>query len=369
MRHVRSVNFLLAAAAVSAGLVLCASAAAPGPAAGDTPATRLVETLGLTEAAHPVRETQGWHKPQRIVVRRFRPDTAAWLSPVAPGVELVVVDSSEAATAAIRDADAVVGFCETPMIEAGHRLRCIGAPSIAARGILVTNMQRIAGPPMAEHVIALVFALSRQLPVTLAQQREHRWDEAVGENGGMRSIEGKTLLVYGLGGIGTEVAKRAHGLGMRVTAIRASGHTGPEYVSYVGLPDELDRLAREADVIVNSAPLTAATRGLFNQKFFAEMKPTAYFINVGRGGSVVTADLVAALNAGRIAGAGLDVTDPEPLPPDHPLWSAKNVIITPHVSASSEDGNQARFAIARENLRRYVAGEKMLSVVDPARGY
>jgi phosphoglycerate dehydrogenase-like enzyme len=156
---------------------------------------------------------------------------------------------------------------------------------------------------------------------------------------------------------------------MRVIATRASGRAGPDYVSYVGLPDELLKLAAEADFVVNTAPLTAATTGMFDAKFFAAVKPGAFFVNVGRGRSVVQTDLIAALRSGRLGGAGLDVTDPEPLPADSPLWQLPNVIITPHVSASSDLGAEARFAIAIENLRRYVAGERMLSVVDVAQGY
>jgi len=173
----------------------------------------------------------------------------------------------------------------------------------------------------------------------------------------------------GLGGIGVEVARRAHALGMRVVATRASGREGPVFVSYVGLPDELEKLAAEADFVVNTAPLTPATTGMFGARFFAAVKPGAFFVNVGRGQSVVQSELVAALKSGRLAGAGLDVTDPEPLPADSPLWQMQNVILTPHVSAQSDLGNEARFAIGIENLRRYVAGEKMLSVVDVAKGY
>jgi phosphoglycerate dehydrogenase-like enzyme len=185
----------------------------------------------------------------------------------------------------------------------------------------------------------------------------------------MLSLEGKTVLVVGLGGIGTEVAKRAHALGMRVIATRASGREGPPFVSYVGLSNELLTLAGQADFIVNTVPLTTATTGLFDAKFFAAARPGSYFFNVGRGRSVVQGDLVAALRSGRIAGAGLDVTDPEPLPPTDPLWKLPNVIITPHVSAESDLGSTARFAIVAENLRRYVAGEKMLNVVDLQKGY
>jgi phosphoglycerate dehydrogenase-like enzyme len=158
-------------------------------------------------------------------------------------------------------------------------------------------------------------------------------------------------------------------LGMKVVATRNSGHEGPEFVNYVGLPDELLKLAKEADVIVNAAPLTTATTGIFNANFFRVVKPTAYFINVARGGSVVTADLVAALNEHRIAGAGLDVVDPEPLPANHPLWRAPNVIITPHISGAADLPREERWLVARENLRRYIAGEKLLSVVDLAKEY
>jgi phosphoglycerate dehydrogenase-like enzyme len=156
---------------------------------------------------------------------------------------------------------------------------------------------------------------------------------------------------------------------MRVTATRASGHTGPEFVSYVGLPEELPRLAKDADFVVNCLPLTPQTTGIFNREFFALMKPTAFFISVGRGRSTVTADLVAALSERKIAGAGLDVVDPEPLPAESPLWRLRNVIITPHVSAYTPLADQERNALLQENLRRYSAGEPMLAVVDIERGY
>jgi phosphoglycerate dehydrogenase-like enzyme len=185
----------------------------------------------------------------------------------------------------------------------------------------------------------------------------------------MQVIAGKTALVVGLGGIGTEFARRAHALGMKVTATRNSGRGGPEFVSYVGRPDELLTLAKDADVIFNAVPLTPATTDLFDARFFAVLKPTAYVLNVGRGKSIVTSALIEALASGKLAGAGLDVTEPEPLPPDHPLWKAPNVIITPHVSARSDVPSEKAWAVVYENIRRYAAGERLLSVVDPARGY
>lgn len=177
------------------------------------------------------------------------------------------------------------------------------------------------------------------------------------------------MLVVGLGGIGTEVGRLADGAGMRVTAIRNSRRAGPPFVASVGLSEDLEAYAREADVVVNCLPMTPDTEDLFDAELFAAMKPTAFFINVGRGGTVDTDALVAALVSGEIAGAGLDVTDPEPLPEDHPLWKAPNLIITPHFAAWSNDDSDLRWLLFRENLRRFVAGEQLLSVVDPEAGY
>ena len=185
----------------------------------------------------------------------------------------------------------------------------------------------------------------------------------------MTTVDGKTMLVIGLGGIGTEIARRGAALGMRVVATRNSSRSGPEFVDYVGLTGEMLDLAKDADVIVNALPLTDDTRGLLGDDFFAvEFASPPYFINVGRGATVDTEALLEALQAGRIAGAGLDVTDPEPLPSDHALWRQPNVIITPHGSARGGDRRRHNLGIA-ENLRRYLAGDALLNVVDPQRGY
>jgi phosphoglycerate dehydrogenase-like enzyme len=236
------------------------------------------------------------------------------------------------------------------------------------RHLLLTNLQRTMGPSMAEHVLGMMLALSRHFEYFMRQQQEAHWarEDATPQ---LADLEGKTVLVVGLGGIGTEVARRAHALGMQVVATRASGRSGPDFVSYVGLPDELLKLAKDADFVVNCAPLTRETTSIFNREFFATLKPGAYFISVGRGRSTATADLIDALKSGRLVGAGLDVTDPEPLPADSPLWHLPNVIITPHVSADTAVSQEQRNAVLVENLRRYAAGEPMLSVVDIERGY
>jgi phosphoglycerate dehydrogenase-like enzyme len=280
----------------------------------------------------------------------------------------------------IADADAAIGVCAEKILQRAKHLqwiqwlgagveRCVQQSLIRERQPLVTNMQRAAGASMAEHVLGMMIVLSRHLNYFLLQQQRSHWTTDEDHAPQPVDLKGKTVLVAGLGGIGTEVAKLGYAFGMRVIATRASGAAGPDYVSYVGAPEELLKLAKDADFIVNCTPLTAQTTGLFNKDVFDIMKPSAYFINVGRGGSVVTDDLIRALKAGRIAGAGLDVTDPEPLPTASPLWHMPNVVITPHVSGISPMAAEMRLAVLQENLRRYVAGEPMLSVVDIDRGY
>jgi phosphoglycerate dehydrogenase-like enzyme len=346
----------------------------------DAATARVVEELGLRESAVALRDRPGWSKPRKVVLMGADATRVAWMQEAAPGVTLVPAPDRATATREAADADALIGECVAEVVEAGERLRwvqrmnagverCLAIPAFAERGIALTNMQKLAGSVMAEHVLALVFGLTRGLAVYVPAQVKGEWaDDAVPESR-MQELKGRTMLVVGLGGIGTEVASRAHALGMTVIAIRNSGTAGPSYVAEVGLPDKLLAFAARADVIVSTLPLTAETKGLMNKSFFDAVKRGGLFVNVGRGGTVVTRDLVSALADGRLGGAGLDVTDPEPLPADHPLWRAPNVIITPHVAASLESNDGPRWIIARENLRRYVRGDKLLSEVDFKKGY
>ncbi len=358
-------------------LVATASAAeAPTPRA-----TGLIATLGLRESATAVREDPRWHRPGKIVVRGNFPGLLSALQQAAPGVELVLAKTDAEAVAAAGDADALIGICTPEVVQAAtHALwiqlfsagseSCVAIPAVSERQLLLTNMQRVSGPEIAEHALGMLLAFTRGLYLYLPDQKSGRWNKELVPSSQFWELEGRTLLVVGLGGIGSQIAQRAHALGMRVVATRSSSEGKlPEHVDEVGGPDALLRLASTADVVINAAPLTPATTGLFDAKFFTVMKPTAYFINVGRGRSVVTADLVSALQERRLAGAGLDVTEPEPLPADHPLWQMPNVIITPHVAANSDRMFPRLMVILQENLRRYVAGEKLLSPVDAQRGY
>jgi len=363
-------------------LALCATTAlalATLAPAADVPSQTgavTLDSLGLQPSGPPVREHPGWRAPKLILVSGQLQDQLPSLAAAFPSVKFIEV--SRASEREVAAADATIGVCSAEVLGKATHLqwiqwlaagveRCVQQPQLRERHIILTNMQRIQGPSMAEHVIALMLVLSRHLDYFLREQSQAHWAQEGTPQ--LIDLQGRTVLIVGLGGIGTEVAQRAHALGMRIIATRASGHGGPDYVSYVGAPDELLKLTREADYVVNCAPLTPQTTGIFNQEFFATMKATAYFINVGRGKSVVTADLVTALAAGKIAGAGLDVVDPEPLPADSALWRAPHLVITPHVSADTAAAAQQRMALVTENLRRYSAGESLLAVVDPARGY
>jgi phosphoglycerate dehydrogenase-like enzyme len=340
----------------------------------------IVADLGLRAAETPVREDPNWAPDGPIVVRIDSDERLQWLRETVPGVELIGVTNDKRALDAVADATAVIGFCTPEIIAAAPRLHwiqlywagaenCVAVLETTERDILLTNMQRVTSNQIAEHVMAMLLSLSRGLVPHIREQSTGQWRPGRVLPDQRPELGGKTMLLVGLGGIGTQVGRRAAAFDMRVTAVRASGRPGPDFVSEVARPDQLLRLAAQADVVVNSVPLTQETTALFDAKFFATMKPGAFFINVGRGQSVVTDDLVAALDAGQIAGAALDVTDPEPLPGDHPLWRLPNVIITPHIAAGSDRARERIFLVMRGNLRRYVNGEPMLSVVDVERGY
>ncbi|PLW84204.1 D-2-hydroxyacid dehydrogenase [Kineobactrum sediminis] len=364
----------------------------PLVAAGESPEISATETvidrLNLTPAPYPISRHPRW-QPSRIVVSlppRLGKDMPGYALELqeAAGDTTLVLDTSGAfvpSAETLAGADAYIGFCTTGMLaNADESLlwvhsytvgmdRCSNADEALLGDRVFTNNKRLSGPTIAEHSIAMLLSISRGLPAYTAAQARREWRPELAAKLEFGELAGKTMLIAGLGGIGTEIARRAHGLGMRVIATRHSSREGPDFVSYVGLSDELEALAAKADVVVNSLPLTQETRGLFDRAFFALVKPGAIFITVGRGQSTVTADLVAALASGHLYGAGLDVTDPEPLPADSPLWLLPNVIITPHVAAAGGASLQRTALIATENLRRYVSGEALLNLVDMEEGY
>lgn len=346
----------------------------------NTDIQQIIKNFRLKTSPEAVSTYSSWKKPEKIVIRVNSEERLKWLQEAVPGVNLVAAQSYQQALDNINGADGVVGFCSDELVENSKNLAWIQTYSVGVdrcvsdllkeRNIILTNGQRLSGPNIAEHAIAMMMSLARGLDAYQIRQQATNWDRTILPGADtIWELEGRTMLVVGLGGIGTEIAKRGHGLGMKVIATRNSRREGPDYVSYVGLANELNTLAKQADVVINALPLTPETRGIFNKDFFDAMPSHAYFISIGRGQSTVTEDLIAALKNGVIAGAGLDVTDPEPLPPEHPLWTIPRLIITPHIAWRSEKYVARRWVVMRENLRRYVNGEALLSEVDLEKGY
>ncbi|HUU73710.1 MAG TPA: D-2-hydroxyacid dehydrogenase [Burkholderiales bacterium] len=367
-------------AALITGIVLSAplSLTAIPAAAQSTQAQELIQKFGLREARQPVRNMPNWKVPGKVVVWQNQ-DRLPALRAAYPSITFDSVPDAASLPMALKGADVFIGYCIPAGVNSDHQLRwmmslavgvenCATSESLKRQKTLITNVKKLSGPEIAEHAIALMMALNRGLDGFIANQQRQVWDRSLLADQ-IWELEGRTVLVVGLGGIGREVASRAHGLGMNVIATRNSRREGPDYVRYVGLADELLELTRQADVVINTAPLTDKTNGMFNAEFFKAMQPHAYFISIGRGLSTNTDDLVAALRNGELGGAGLDVFDPEPLPADHPLWKQPRVIITPHMAFRSDKLRERVWTLVEESMRRYIDGDRMLNVVDLERGY
>lgn len=298
------------------------------------------------------------------------------LSSLAPNARFLTFSNREEMLALLPEADALYGASpREDILDRCPKLRWIHMRSagvdrqmpheLAARGIVLTKGSGAYDIPISEHLLAMMLAFARGLPRYLRNQQEHRWDRGAP----LVQLAGKTLGIYGMGSIGTELARKAHALGMRVYGTALRPRPKPDFVEALWTPERLDDLLRLSDFLANCVPLTPATEKRFGEREFALMKPTAYFFNVGRGGTVDQAALIRALQKGLLAGAGLDVTSPEPLPPDSPLWEMPNVLLTPHVAGTS-DGTEARAdEIVLENIRRFCAGEPLRNVVDSEHGY
>jgi phosphoglycerate dehydrogenase-like enzyme len=233
--------------------------------------------------------------------------------------------------------------------------------------LIVTNTSGIHAQPIAEHVFGFVLMFAHQLHRATRQQLARNWDSNALRND-VTTLSGATLGIVGLGAIGRRIAEIASAFGMRVTAFKRSPGASPGVERVFG-PGQLAPFLKEAEYVVNTLPLTAQTRGLFGPAEFAAMRSDSIFINIGRGGTVRTDALVDALKSGSIAGAALDVTEPEPLPAEHALWGMENVILTPHYSGAHPGYVQRASAIFVENLVAYLAEKPLSNVVDKRAGY
>ncbi|WP_299549737.1 D-2-hydroxyacid dehydrogenase [Seonamhaeicola sp.] len=352
----------------------------------EIPIDTLIKELGIRESKEASRDMPGWSRPEKITMRFYSETESgfgskAWLLEVADGVAVEFVSSASEIEASILDSDVYIGGC-TNLIAKGKALdyihitsagidRCGSIPGIKTSKLIATNNAKVHSETIAEHSIAMMMALTRRLPMFQDLKTKSDWSRGNNTPDAPKAIavKGKTMLVLGLGGIGSQVASRGNKLGMHVIGTRNSRRTGPDYVDYVGLSDETVALAKRADVVVNALPLTDKTKGIVGEAFFNNLNEGSYYISVGRGKTTDTDALIAALKSGKLSGAGLDVTDPEPLPEGHELWSMPNVIITQHTAGRSDLTRRNALMIIRENLRRYIRGEKLLNMVDLARGY
>jgi phosphoglycerate dehydrogenase-like enzyme len=244
----------------------------------------------------------------------------------------------------------------------------LALPQVMAHPATITNVH-IHGGAMAEHLWGMALMLTRNLKHAVIRQGEQRWDESLRE--GLATLAGKTLCIAGMGSIGESCAAVGKTLGMRVVGIRRSSSAGTAAATHadeiVGPERRLDALARSRLIMV-LLPDTKETRGFIGREELSVMKG-AFLVNGGRGRSIDTPALLEALRSGNVRGAGLDVTDPEPLPPGHPLWLMPNVIITPHYAGNHPGYDGEAFAAFLDNLGRWARGEPLRNVVDRSAGY
>ncbi|HUN41826.1 MAG TPA: D-2-hydroxyacid dehydrogenase [Acetobacteraceae bacterium] len=308
--------------------------------------------------------------PQSAITR----DWAAKLAAQVPEARVVVAEDADTAAREIADAEAAFGRLPRELLAKGTKLRWLQAPQAAppagyyypeliAHDVAVTNFREIYNDHISAHIMAFVLAFARGLHVYIPQQLRHEWKKPA-EDLGVLHLPDATMLIVGVGGIGAETARLASAFGITVLATDARRTDAPPGVAELHKPEALDTLLPRADVVVLTVPHTPATEGFFNRARFQRMKRSGFFINIGRGMTTKLDDLVAALRAGEIAGAALDVYEQEPLPAEHPLWGMPNVMLTPHMAGYGPYLNDRRFEIIVENCQAFAAGRPLRNVVD-----
>jgi phosphoglycerate dehydrogenase-like enzyme len=327
-----------------------------------------------------------------VIHPAVEPERFGALRAAAPQADWVNAEDESRAIAAIRGADGLIGKITPAILAAADRLRWVQTftaslehymfPALEAHPCVMTNVRGLFGDVIADQVMAYVLCVARNLHTYIRQQREHRYEPAGGESARVSNTTGPgivnamdratiylpdaTMGIVGMGGIGCEIARRARAFGMSVRGVdrfpdRVMPPEGVEEIMEIG---ELPELLGWSDFAVIAAPQTPETTGWFNAETIAHMRPSSYLINIGRGAIVVLDDLVAALRAGRLAGAALDVYEVEPLPADHPLWDFPNVILTPHTAGYSPVIAARHLATLVENVGRFARGEPLINAVN-----
>ena len=291
-------------------------------------------------------------------------------------INLTVTDAGSLTDEMIDKAEIVFGWLSEKQLEKAVSLKWLQLPSAGADGftnresfhnsdIRVTNASGVYGLPIAEHVFGMILSHNRNLQDFAYHKSEKKWHR----NWETKDFYGSTIGILGLGDIGNEIAKRAKAWGARVLAVKRTLTQVPEYVDRLYPMEEMDEVLKQSDYVVLALPNTPKTNGLITEEKLRLMKPAAFLVNIGRGVLIDQEALIKALSEGWIAGAGLDVTEPEPLPEDSPLWELPNVILTPHTSGSSPSNDERRFQIFYHNLAAYLGEQPLNNLVDFKEGY
>lgn len=294
----------------------------------------------------------------------------------APGLTLHYIEREHATAALLRDCEVLYGCPPPELLRDAPKLLWHHLPNAgiepygdltlyANRSVTLTNARGVYGVTIAEHALAMTLSLLRQFPYYMRQQTEGGWKR----HPHMRELAGSSVLVCGMGDLGLKTSKVFRFMGCQITGVRRMIHDIPPGFRDVTSLSRLGMAVRGADIVVSCLPDTRETRGVFNKELFAQMRPSSLFINVGRGSAVVETDLIEALRNGVIAGAGLDVSDPEPLTPASPLRSMENVIITPHCSGATPLNHDRNFELFYDLLKRYIGGKRLYNTVDFFAGY
>ena len=300
-------------------------------------------------------------------------DWPSRLTVLVPGIEVDVCDSTQEAMAIIQDADAAYGTIGPALFKRARKLRWVCSPwagpkagyyhqQLIESDVTVTNARGIFNDHISAHIMAFVLAFARGLHLYIPRQLQSTWRPGVEPVHLSESV----AVMVGVGGIGAEAAKLCTGFGMEVLGIDARLTEAPTGIAELHPPESLQQLLQKGDFVIVTVPETPATQGMFGAAQFQAMKKSSFFINIGRGATVVLNDLNDALESGSIAGAGLDVFQEEPLPSEHPLWKAPGMLITPHVAGSGPHIEQRRAELFLDNCVRFSEGRPLRNVVDKA---
>lgn len=302
-----------------------------------------------------------------------------YLEAIGKGCVFFYVPGSEVTEDDVKQADVIIGNVEPELLKAPERLQWLQlnsagadtycAPGILKPGTLLTNATGAYGLAISEYMVGMSFMLQNKFYQYYANQQRHQWKD----QGKVTSVYGATVLAVGLGDIGGEYAKRMKALGSYTIGVRRSPGEKPEYLDELYTTENLDQLLPRADFVALSLPNSPATYHIMDERRLRLMKPGAFLLNVGRGSAIDTEALCKVLQEGHLGGCGVDVTDPEPLPEDHPLWGAPRMVITPHISGQYhlQETFERIVRIAGRNLEKFLAGQQdhMENLVDFETGY